>query len=284
MAHTDVSRTFVGRPTVTGGIWRVPRGIALPNTAYAPRPGNLVRLGGVSDEGYTYQSERTIEKKKDWNGDKVRAIQTDKDDTLQITFIEFLNPAVMAIAYGEANVTVEAATTQHGTHIAVRDVSEVLDHGAYLIDTFDGKVKRRRCIPDAQPATIEPIVEQPGDWSVYNITFDLFPDSQGATNYTYTELNDRLESLNYVLDLGGATDGDFTLSFAGETTNPLPFDINAAALKNALVGLDDGFKAADWVVTNGTGTFQIKVPEGGGALALDANGLEGGTGASLTYN
>ena len=122
--HTDARKTFVGRPMVAGGIWRIPQHILLPTTAYAPRPESAIRLGGVSDEGYTYQSERSVDKKKDWNGDKVRSIQTDKDDTLELTFIEFLNPNVMALAYGESNVTVEAPTTQHGTHIAVRDVSD----------------------------------------------------------------------------------------------------------------------------------------------------------------
>lgn len=282
MAHTDASKTFVGRPTVTGGIWRVPSGIALPTNAYTPRPGGLIRLGGVSDEGYTYQSERSVEKKKDWNGDKVRSIQTDKDDTLELTFIEFLNPAVMALAYGEANVTVEAATTEHGTHIAVRDVSEVLDHGAYLIDTFDGKVKRRRCVADAQPSKIDPIVEKPGDWSVYKITFDLFPDSQGATNHSYTELNDKLTSLGYTLGLGGATGGTFDATFSGDTVTGIPHDVTAAALKTALASLDDGYKSSDWTVTGSAGgPFTIAVPAGGGALTVDGSNLTGGTGISL---
>lgn len=281
MAHTDASKTFVGRPTITGGIWRIPQHLILPTTAYAPRPAGAIRLGGVSDEGYTYQSERSVEKKKDWNGDKVRSIQTDKDDTLEITFIEFLNPNVMALAYGSNNVTVEAATTQHGTHIAVRDVSEVLDHGAFLIDTFDGKVKRRRCVPDAQPSTIDPITEAPGDWSVYKITFDLFPDSQGATNYVYTELNDKLSSLGYILDLGGATAGTFTLISGGNTTDPIGFDATAAAIKTALVNLDDGFKASDWTVSGTGGEFTITVPTGSGPLSGDGGLLTGGSGFLL---
>lgn len=194
MAHTNVKNTFVGVPKVTGGIFRVPQTIALPTTAYAARPVGAVTLGGVSDEGYTYTTERATDKKKDWNGDKVRSVQTSKDNTLEITFIEFLNPEVMGIVYGANNVAIAPATTQHGTHISVKDVADVLDHGAFLIDVFDGNVKRRRCIPDAQPDKIDPIAEKPGDWSVYKVTFDLFPDSQGATSYLYTELDDKLTS------------------------------------------------------------------------------------------
>ena len=111
MAHTQVSNTFVGVPKVTGGIWKVAQNIVLPTDAYSPRPGGAIRLGGVSDEGYTYTSERQTDKKKDWNGDKVRSIQQSKDDTFELTYIEFLNPDVMEIVYGEGNVVVAPATT-----------------------------------------------------------------------------------------------------------------------------------------------------------------------------
>lgn len=192
MAHTEVSNTFVGVPKITGGIWRVPQNIVLPTDASSDRPDECIRLGGVSEDGYEFTSERSIEKRKDWNGDKVRTLQTSKDDSFMLTFIEFLNPDVMAVVYGDDNVTVVPATATSGTQITVRDVADVLQHGAYIIDTFDGKVKRRRCIPDAQPSKIDPISEKPGDWSVYKVTFDLFPDSQGVTSYLYMELDDKV--------------------------------------------------------------------------------------------
>ncbi|MCB1287422.1 MAG: hypothetical protein KDB47_06945 [Mycobacterium sp.] len=192
MAHTDNTKTFVGTPKVTGGIWRIPMTETLPTTAYALRPVTAIRLGGVSDEGYTYTSERQIDKKRDWNGDKVRSLQTSKDDTFEVTFIEFLNAEVMSLVYGDDNVTIDPATAEHGTHITVKDVADILGHGAFIIDTFDGTVKRRRCLPDAQPNKIDPIAEKPGELSVYKVMFDLFPDSQGATSYLYTELDDKV--------------------------------------------------------------------------------------------
>ena len=150
MAHTEVKNTFVGVPKVTGGIWRYSQAVVLlPTTAYAARPVGGVRLGGVSDDGYTYSSQRQTEKKKDWNGDKVRNIQQSKDDTFKCVFIEFLNPAVMELVHGEENVVVTDADETHGTHIATASKADVLGHYAYIIDTFDGSVTRRRVIPDA---------------------------------------------------------------------------------------------------------------------------------------
>jgi hypothetical protein len=191
-AHTLSKNTFVGTPKVTGGIWYVPSTSVLPTDATSARPTNCVRLGGVSEDGYTYSTERQVESRMDWNGDKVRSLQKSKDDTFEVTFIEFLNSAVLQLTHGFANVTVTPATSTSGTKITTKSVATQLDRGAYIIDTFDGQVQRRRCIPAAQPVKIDPVTEKPGDWSVWKVTFDLYPDSQGVTSYTYTVLNDKI--------------------------------------------------------------------------------------------
>ena len=189
-AHTLSKNTFVGTPKITGGIFLVPQSIVLPTDATSERPTECIRLGGVSEDGYTYSSQRQVEMRKDWNGQKVRSLQTSIDDTFEVTFIEFLNPELLAALYGTDNVTVTPPTAASGTQITVRHSVEQMEHGAYIIDTFDGKVRRRRCIPDAQLDKMDPIVEKPGDWSVYKCTFSIFPDAQGYTSYVYTVLND----------------------------------------------------------------------------------------------
>jgi hypothetical protein len=189
-AHTLSKNTFVGTPKVTGGIFLVPQTVALPTDALSDRPAECIRLGGVSEDGYTYSSERQVEKRRDWNGQMVRSLQTSMDDMFEVTFIEFLNPDLLAALYGTDNVTVTPADATNGTQIAVRHSVEQMEHGAYIIDTFDGKVRRRRVVPDAQLEKLDPIVEKPGDWSVYKCTFATYPDSQGYTSYVYTVLND----------------------------------------------------------------------------------------------
>jgi hypothetical protein len=189
-AHTLSKNTFVGKPNVTGGIFLVPQTVALPTDALSDRPAECIRLGGVSEDGYTYMSERQVEKRKDWNGQVVRSLQTSMDDMFEVTFIEFLNPELLAALYGTDNVTVTPADATNGTQIAVRHSVEMPEHGAYIVDTVDGKVRRRRCIPDAQLETLDPIVEKPGEWSVFKAKYSIFPDSQGFTSYVYTVLND----------------------------------------------------------------------------------------------
>ena len=135
-------------------------------------------------------SERQTDVRRDWNGAKIRTLTTSVDDSFEVTFIEFLNPELLAALYGTENVTVTPADATNGTQLAVRHSTEQFEHGAYIIDTFDGKVKRRRVIPDAQLDKLDPITEKPGDWSVYKCTFSIYPDSQGYTSYVYTVLND----------------------------------------------------------------------------------------------
>jgi hypothetical protein len=189
-AHTLNKYTFVGVPKVNGGIWLAPPPVVLPTDAISERPDGCIRLGGVSEDGYTYMSERQTDKRRDWNGQTVRTLQTSMDDMFELTFIEFLNPDLLGVLYGSDNVTVVPPSAAQGTQITVRHSVDQLEHGAYIIDTWDGKVRRRRCVPDAQPDSIEPIVERPGEMSVYKVTFSIYPDSQGYTSYTYTVLDD----------------------------------------------------------------------------------------------
>jgi hypothetical protein len=281
MAHTQVSNTFVGVPKVNGGIWRLPQNIALPTDPFSARPAGAIRLGGVSDDGYTYMSERAIDKKKDWNGDKVRSVQTSKDDTFEITYIEFLSATVMAEVYGSANVTVTPATTSHGTIVAARSVADVLDHAAYIIDTFDGTVKKRRCIPDAQVTKIDPVAEKPGDWSVYKVTYDLFPDSQGVTNYSYHELGDKITPTEWTVTLVDATGGTFTLNVNGGTpTSGLAYNAASTAIVTALEALTEVGSGNATVTGSAGGPYTVTLSQGG---TLGGNGsLLTPGGASIT--
>lgn len=66
-------------------------------------------------------------------------------------------------------------------------------------------------------------------------------------------------TLSSTLDLGGATDGTFTLTFRGRTTAAIAHNANAGAVKTALVALDDGLLADAWTVTAAEGKFTIGI-------------------------
>lgn len=82
----------------------------------------------------------------------------------------------------------------------------------------------------------------------------------------------------YTVDFGASTAGNATFSYgnAGPST-PVVFNPTQAALKSALVALDDGYGAADWTVTGSAPTFTVTVPDKNKALTGDGTGLTGGT-------
>lgn len=272
MAHTDVKNIGVLKPGVNGGIWRYKQssGLMLPTDAFSVRPGGSIRLGGVSDEGYTYTSERQVEKKKDWNGDKVRSVQQSKDDSFEVTFIEFFNPNLLSVAHGDNNVTVVPASASHGTQISIKDNADVLEHSAYIIDTLDGGTKVRRCIPDAQVSKIDPIVEKPGDWSVHKLTFDLFPDSQGNTNYRYIELDDKIVPSTWDVAVTGSA-GTIVWGVDAQTTSAQAYNVTTTALKTALEALST-VGAGNATVTGAAGSAYHVVLANGGVLTAVGSG------------
>jgi hypothetical protein len=285
MAHTKVSNIGVMRPTVTGGIWRLAQTIALPTDATTARPVAAIRVGGVSEDGVSYMSERTIEKRKDWNGDKVASLQTDYDDTFETTFIEFFNPNLLALAHGDANVSVIPSTATTGTQITVKDNSNILPHSAYIIDTLSANGdKHRRCLPDAQVSKREPIVEKPGDWSVYKLTFDLFPDAQGNTQYRYDSLNDKWVATNWLVTITGAPTSA-TLTFAvdgGTPTAGVAYTSSTAAtvIDTALETLTEVGTGNATVTGSAGGPYTVGLARGG-VLAATAT-FVGGTAPAIT--
>lgn len=274
MAHTNVKNTFVGTPQLTGGIWRYAQTVTLPTDAFTARPNGGIRLGGVSDDGVTWMSERNTTKKRDWNGDKVRSVQESKDDSFKITYIEFLNPNIIAEVYGSSNVTVVPPSVSHGTQITAKSNADVLGHYGYVVDTFDGpvgnQVKKRRVLPDAQVDKIDDVAEKPGDWSVYTVTYDLFPDSQGNTSYIYYELNDKIVPSEWTSVVTGSA-GTQTYTVDGQSTSALAYNVAPSALDTALEALST-VGSGNATVGGTAGNYTITLDNGGVLSAVGAGG------------
>lgn len=80
----------------------------------------------------------------------------------------------------------------------------------------------------------------------------------------------------YTVTLGSPSAGTFTLTYGGNTTAAIAYNATTAAVKSALVALDDGYTTADWSVTGTTGgPYTVTTPVG--ALTGSGSGLTGGT-------
>lgn len=105
------------------------------------------------------------------------------------------------------------------------------------------------------------------------VTFGwILGDKQAFTKFT------NITSASYTLSLGGATGGTFVLSVNGMDSDAIAYNANAAAVKAAIVAIDDGISASDVTVTGSAGSFTVTVP---GLLEVDGASLTGGSAASV---
>lgn len=88
--------------------------------------------------------------------------------------------------------------------------------------------------------------------------------------------------LTYTVTVTGSpTGGDFTLKVNGVSTAAIAYNATAAAVKSALVAVDDGLAAADFTVSGSSGgPYTVVVPA---SISLgSAAGLTGGTSPAVT--
>jgi hypothetical protein len=78
---------------------------------------------------------------------------------------------------------------------------------------------------------------------------------------------------------GAPTGGTFTLAWGGKTTGNIAYDADTAAVKTALVALDDGYTTDDWAVTGTAGAWVVEFK---GVLGLAPRALLVGDGTSLS--
>lgn len=122
------------------------------------------------------------------------------------------------------------------------------------------------------------------------ISLDLFEDGDylydlGVDGPGFAPIAAELgfESSPWLVTITGTpAGGTFTLTIGGRTTAPIAYDASTAAVKSALVALDDGYGSSDWTVTGSVGgPYTITAPYPG-VLTADGSSLTGGTSPDVT--
>ena len=171
-----------GKPKTSGAVFRAPIGTTLPTTAKATLDQAFIELGHISEDGLTNSNSPSAETIKDWSGQAVLIVSTEKPDTFKLKFIEAANPEVAKGVYGANNVTVDSTT---GYSLAVN--ANPVEHYSYVFDiALSNGGLRRIVVPDGSITELSDIVYKFDEAVGYDVTLEALPDASSNNHYEYT--------------------------------------------------------------------------------------------------
>lgn len=210
------------------------------------------------------------EMKGSWQKKKLREIQSeDPVDYLTVVLHQFDEDA-LSLYYGD-NGSSDAGVfgVRSGVSPAEKAVFVVIEDGDLRLGFHSHKTSVKR--DDAIELPIDDLAALP-----VRFTFLDFEDEL-LFSWINEDLFNAVVSLP-LLKLGGASGGTFTLKVNGVESAAIAHNATAAAIKSALVAVDDGIKASQVAVTASGADFEVDIP---GALSVGTDSTTGGTGVSI---
>lgn len=180
---SDATKVTTAKPKIGGAIYSAPLGSTLPTDATTPLDAAFKSLGFISEDGLTNTNSPSTDTMKDWGGQVVLVMETDKEDTFQSTMIEALNIDVIKEVYGSTNVTGTLAT---GITITA-NAKELEEHSIVVDMVLKGGVSKRIVLPSAKVSEIGDITYGGSDAVGYDTTWTALPDASGNTHYEYIQ-------------------------------------------------------------------------------------------------
>lgn len=182
MANTATNVT-VGKPNVSGAVYRAPLGTTLPTDATTALGSAFVSLGYVSEDGLSNNNELSVEATKAWGGNIVLRSLTEMNDEFSLTLIETKNVDVLKAVYGDDNVTVDVSD-----NVTVNVIAEDPVEAVWVFElALRGGIARRIVIPDGAITSRDEITYNDSDAVGYGITISAYPDADAKTHVEYTE-------------------------------------------------------------------------------------------------
>lgn len=184
----NVDNVYAAEPTAAGSIFVAPKGTPPPAEADDPAGAtaelhvDFTDLGDVGEDGFTEKTDRKIDKKRNFGGKIVKVLQTEYSKMVTLVFLESLNADVLKAIHGANNVTIQAATSEHGEQIVVRKNAKRLPHLAWVIDTIDSSLgadedhpaRFRDYIADGQITDTGDVKKVHTDTIEYEVTIEVF--------------------------------------------------------------------------------------------------------------
>lgn len=177
-----------GKPKVGGAIFRAVPATALPANETAALAAAYKAQGYANEDGLKRTIEKAYETIRAWGGDIAKRSRTELTVTLEFVLIQAADPEPVKSVWGDAAVTVTAATASAGTKIAIAYAGTDVGESVWVFDLADGGHVRRIVCPRGENTT-ESFEQEFTDSSVISmpVTLTLYPDSAGKYFYEYSD-------------------------------------------------------------------------------------------------
>lgn len=169
---------LVGKPLVSGGVYRAPLGSTLPTDSSTALDAAFKGVGYVVYGGVTQAIGASTTPLKAWGGSVVRVLQTEHNLTYALGLMQ-TNATNMAIYYGDDSTTGDLTAG-----LVTKVTAAELEHGAWVIELKDGDYRGRVVIEDGQVTERGDVVYQDEDAAVLPITITAFEAGDEAVKAT----------------------------------------------------------------------------------------------------
>lgn len=189
MANVGVNSQHVYLPTpvqdaTTGAVQVASVGIAAPADARtALGDGWASSIGYVGEDGLALSGVMASgDAIRDWAKTKIRVMSGDADPTIALPAVQ-IDADMLRLVVGDDNVSVTAATKDHGEQIAVSFDGKVGPARAWCFSMKDEGRRVRVFVPNAQVSDLGDLSFVPGAAHTYSLTLSLNSDANGKSVY-----------------------------------------------------------------------------------------------------
>ena len=189
----DAKKVFIGTPDqlTTGAIMCAPVGTELPDLDDIKPSGVTIGedfedAGYANEDGVTLTPDMSTNSIKEWGGAVVRTVLEEFNGTIAFTLIQ-TDETAFKMAFGDDNVTAQAATAEHGNQLKAGIGATLPDAKAWVFKMKDGAARMLICLPNAQVTTLDEVTFNATDPIGWAITLSCYPDSNGKSIYILTD-------------------------------------------------------------------------------------------------
>lgn len=183
------AKVLVGTPDqlTTGAILNAPLGTTLPTDADFTFDTALWSDSGyISEDGLEIAPDYSTTDIPDWSGANVRRLLEQFTGEITWTHLETSENSLKA-TFGAENVTVTAATRDHGEKITVNMGARLPERRSWAFKVKDGNAKVLIVVPNGQVTSVDAITFSASDAIKWPVTLSTYADEQGNNIYIYTD-------------------------------------------------------------------------------------------------